>query len=315
MKCKNCGESIKQDDSYWAELGTKKGKPYGGDVCSDCYYEIVETCQLCDQDNLMPSEVSPYILVKAELGRTAARPPGIYRITRHPFLNIPMLGGGSMQSSSVVFIDHLPKPDANYDISGHICHRCARPYRQTDRRVYGRMDMSHDWKKKSWVRQREHVRSVILAYPDMLRDLECDPDPDRGDWADMQRIFCLPDRPPLPTYHEWVLLKFRGVTVYRTCQDYGQQGEGWLVLRPEPKWRSGRATDWDKGYVTFCASSLPTYPQYDHAAAEKAGVKYHPSCDEWARKHALKAIRSAIARRLIRKDGTYDAQGHPHCYG
>jgi hypothetical protein len=307
MKCYNCCDKITTDDSLGAEVATRKGKPVWKDVCRSCYEDIVQTCQVCGNDDLMPSDVSRFILVKQELGETAVRPPGIYEILYYPFLSIPMIGSGSMGAGDVLFIDHLPKPDRHYDISGHICNNCARTYARIRRAVYGRKKMTRSWNPKTWRLQREHVRSVILAHPDMLRDLECDKDD--CDWKDLQHLFCLPD--DLPTYNEWLLLKYRGVKVFMT-HETEQRGEGWLSLRPEPKYRCGGPIHDEPG-VIFTATSLPTFPQWDYDAPENKDVYHSPN--DWAHQHALTAIRRAIKAGYITQKSTLDAKGNVHLYG
>jgi hypothetical protein len=307
MKCFECGEHLTEEDSLGAEVTTKKGQPVWKDVCRSCYDEIVKTCQLCGNPDLMPSDVSRFILVKAELASTADRPPGIYQILSYPFLSIPMLGGGSIMAGDILFIDKLPKPDAHYDISGHICKDCAKPYAIKRKEVYGERKMTDYYKPESWQLQREHVRSTILSNPDMLRDIECDKE-SHTDWEDLQEKFCLP--PELPTYHEWVLLNYGGVKIYKTHQS-DKHGDSWLLLRPEPKFRNLAfcgGGDRAKEGGLFCASSLPTFPQ------EPNDGKYHNPYD-WARQHSLPAIRKAIKLGLITQKGTFDAKGKPFTYG
>ena len=305
MKCYDCGEKMTMDDSLGAEVATRKGKPVWKDVCHDCYYEIVKTCQICGSDDVMPSDVSRFILVKYELAGTADRPPGIYQILSYPFLSIPMVGSGSMGKHDVLFIDRLPKPDRHYEISGHICRGCAQPYSKMRRRIYGRKKMTSSWRLKTWQIQREHTRNVILANPDMLRDLECEKDD--NDWKDLRNQFCLP--PELPTYHDWLLLKYRGVKVFKTYQT-DNAGDGWLVLKPEPKYRRlAYCSGDDSAGVLFTASSLPTFPKMPKA---KPG-EYRSHLD-WARQHSLTAIRKAIALGLITKQGTFNKRGKPFLY-
>ena len=307
MKCYECGEKITMDDSLGAEVKTdSKGKPVWKDVCDSCYRDIVETCQLCGSDDLMPSDVSRFILVKSELGHTADRPPGIYEIVNYPFLSIPMIGGGSMGHGDVIFVDCLPKSDFFYDISGHICKKCAKPYAVKRRAVYGSKEMTRYWNPKEWAIQREHIRSVILANPDMLRDLECETDEKYSDWADLKELFCLPKG--IPTYHEWRLLKYKGVTVYMTNRD-AVRGDGWLLLKPEPKYRRYAYGSWgEEPGVMFCASSLPTFKNHPDD-----GTYY--SLYDWNKQQSLPAIRKAIALGLITQKGTFDKKGKPYRYG
>jgi hypothetical protein len=310
MKCYNCGTSITLDDSLGAEVVIRKGNPVWKDVCCECYDEIVHTCQICGADDVMPSAVSDFILVKWELGRTADRPPGVYQVVRRPFLSIPLVGGGSMDHGSVLFVDRLPKPDCAYDISGHICKECATPYRKLRQQAYGRKDMSAYWKPGIWRLQCEWTRVTILNFPDMLRDIECDKTQDWSDWHDLKKLFCLPDE--LPTYHECVVVNYRGVKVYSTSHYGDRYGDGWLVLRPEPRYRHGtrcdQVIDLEKTGGLFNASSLPTFPKMPEDG------QYHSFYD-WEKQHSIPAIRKAIKRGLITNRGTFGTNGRPHFYG
>jgi hypothetical protein len=312
MKCYNCDTKITPDDSLGAEVGTRKGQPIWKDVCHSCYYDIVKDCQICGKDDVMPSETSDFILVKWELGRTANRPPGIYQVIRRPFLSIPLIGSGSMEEGGVLFIDRLPKSDSHYDISGYICKECAAPYRKLRQTAYGRKDMSAYWKPPTWRLQREWTRATIMNFPDLLRDIECDKSDKHSDWHDLKELFCLPD--DLPTYHEWVLVNYLGVKVYSTSHYGDKHGDGWLVLRPEPRYRShprcDGVIDTEKTGGLFNASSLPTFPKMPE---QKEG-EYHSPYD-WEQQHSITAIRKAIKRHLITRQGTFGTNGRPRFYG
>jgi hypothetical protein len=129
LTCKSCGNDVDYDDSLYLD-GT-------GDVCRDCYDDEVETCQICGDQDVVPKQVSEFILCKAELSTTADRPPGIYRVLSYPFLTCSMLGGGSMHYYDVLFIDKLPKAEEGYEISGKICKSCAKAYHDKQREAYG----------------------------------------------------------------------------------------------------------------------------------------------------------------------------------
>jgi hypothetical protein len=96
-----------------AEVRTRNGKPVWKDVCDSCYRDIVKDCQLCHRDDLMPSDVSAFILVKTELGRTDRRPPGIYRVARHPFLSILILVEPDHNPSNSHFSRYSPSESVN----------------------------------------------------------------------------------------------------------------------------------------------------------------------------------------------------------
>jgi hypothetical protein len=316
-KCADCGNQLGQEEGYWAE-GRKR------DVCRECYDDIVSTCQLCRDSDVMPSAVSEFILCKAELTTTChgARPPGIFRILRRPFLMIPMIGRGSMDGNDVLFVDKLPKFDRHYDISGHICKKCAAPYTEKLTAVYGEKLPSKygEHGRELWDKEREHTRSTILANPDMLRDLECDSfDFDRHTgkkiegacrhgWDEIENAYLLPD--DLPTYHEWLLLDYKGVKVWKTSRD-SVYGDGWLLLKPEPRYRRyayGGSMN-EESWVMFTASSLPTYKHCPDKPLR--GQHYTPSPYNWDRQQSLPAIRKAIRLGLLKQNGCFDAKGKP----
>jgi len=291
-KCNDCGTQLREDEGYWAE-GRKK------DVCSECYRDIVSDCTICGDEDVMPSDVSDYILCKAELSTTARRPPGIYLVIDRPFLSIPLVGTGSLHASDVLFIDKLPKRDDQYDISGHICKACSKPFARTYRAAYGGFHASGEYRrykhpkmsalrfsKAGWEFMRDYTRSVILANPDMLRDLECDSvDEDAdghhlsyanaNDWNEIKELYKLPD---LPTYYEWVAVNRKGVKVYHTIPGSWY----WMSLRPEPMFRNaaGRSKE------TFGPSSLPTY--------DSGGVYDYCSTGQFCKPAIIKAIDQGI---------------------
>jgi len=279
IECGQCGCEVDLEESYSAKVGEKGNWQ---DVCQDCYREIVETCQLCGEEDVMPSDVSEFILIKAEFSRTASRPPGIYRVLNYPFMSCGMLGGGHLCSYDILFIDKLPKFDEHYEISGHICKKCSHPYAETQRKVYGHRSLKklREWDKKGWELQRAHTRATILANPDMLRDLECDPtDEDAAghhisyanarDWHDLKELYDLPDG--LPTYHEWVFVEHKGVKVYYAGY---KSASSWMTLHPEPRFRTN-----GHGLGAFACSDLPTYArhhlgrEYDYYGARELAAK------------------------------------------
>lgn len=298
ITCARCDSEVEADYSMGAEVGGKDWK----DVCRECYDEIVDTCQICGEDT-MPSAVSEFILVKAELARTAGRPPGIYRVIDRPFMLCSMLGGGSLTNYMVRFVDKLPKFDNTFDISGHICKSCAKPYAETDARVYKcprsrpgyYRSASAFWMfhKHGWRIQNCYTRAVILSNPDMLRDLECDvADRDENGhicganaapWEALRDTYGLP---PLPTYHEWPLVMHNGVTVYRTDEGSGYFGE--LALRPEPRYRNQYA----RTPLLFHYTELPTYKPrfYKSYTGETRSVHDYYKDKDWAVETVVAAI-------------------------
>lgn len=314
-KCADCGCQL-NEQGYWAE-GRRR------DVCRDCYDDIVSTCTLCGNDDVMPSAVSEFILCKAELSTTCrcARPPGIFRILRRPFLSIPLIGSGSMDGADVLFVDKLPKFDRHYEISGHICKECAAPYAAKCLAVYGDKIPSRYGNdgKTLWTLEREHTRSTILAHPDLLRDLECDSfDFDqrtrkkiegarRRGWDEIEEAYLLPN--DLPTYHEWLVLDYKGVKVFSTSGPGDRYGDGWLVLKPEPRYRNCHRMLNDESWVRFHASGIPTYKHCPDKPIR--GHHYPPSPYDWAREHSLPAIRKAIRLGMLKQTGCFDAKGKP----
>lgn len=319
IECHDCGSEVPEEESYGAETG-KRGEWH--DVCRDCYDDIVSDCQLCGASDVMPSDVSEFIVVKHELAQTDTLPPGVYLVLSRPFLSIPMIGSGSIFGSDVLFIDRLPVPDHQVEISGHICRKCAPAYRATYNRAYrirpnlrrffikqypGCKTEREKWhaflKYTRWGQQlvSGHIRRTLVKHPQIIRDLECSPDSYR--WMELKNAYRLPD---LKTYNEWPLLTHNGVTVYKMYQD-DTTGDSWLTLRPEPKFR----THGGANGTTFCASSLPTCPQFDYDAPENKGHNH----DHHYRIHSIPAIKAAIEQGFIRQDGTFDKDGKPFRYG
>ena len=274
--CQRCDCDLPEDENYWAE-------GYDEGVCSDCYRDIVVTCQLSGEDDVMPSDVSPYILVKAELARTCYRPPGIYRVLRRPFIFGSLLGGGSLTDYYVRFVAPLPKPDHHYEISGHICRKAAKPYHRIWREAYGLRGLKI-FDHHQWQLERAHTRRTILANPEMLRDLECDKDR-WGDWADLKRVYDLPDT--LPTYHEWLALEHNGVRVFFSYRDLW---DSWFTLSPLPSMRYCR------GNLIFAASSLSTWT----GDGQESYYRNHKACSS-------AAIIAAIDAGILTQVGVQEA--------
>lgn len=297
VKCGECGEKVNEDSL--CGVGDI-------DVCDECYYDLTNACQLCSE-RFSDEDTSPLILVKAELGSTGRRPPGIYMITRRPFMSIPMIGSGSLHGGDVLFVDKLPEFDRAYEISGHICNGCAAPFAAKCFTVYGadiKMYDEHRWKV-----EREHTRRTILANRDMLRDLECDPnntDQDgkhllyvnANDWEDIREVYDLPE---LPTYHELLFVEHQGVKVYETRSYRGFCNDvGWLALSPEPRYRCGAGSIFPQ---TFAASGLPTY-------VRDLSRGYYDNYDD-----SMQAVKLAIEQGFLKQDGCYDEEGKPVVYG
>lgn len=273
------------------------GEECEDNLCEDCYLDETNECMICGE-RFEDEDTSDFILAKAELSSTGKRPPGIYRVTSRPFMVQPMLGDGWLTPSRIRFVDKLPSPSSEYEISGHICNGCAEPYRLTHDKIYGGDD--------SWDRERQYTRDVILSNRDMLRDLECDSTTEGADgkyltyssakdWEDIQDTYQLPD---LPTYHEWIFIEHAGIKVFRTCQSYSSSDPGWLSLSPEPRFRSGAGRLFPE---TFAPSGLPTYESFDWNDS-----RYY----EGARR-AREAIVKSIDRGFLRQDGIFDASGTP----
>lgn len=292
QECDHCGFGMRDDEGYWAE-GHEN-------VCQSCYYHIVKTCQLCGDEDVMPSQVSEFIVVKNELARTATRLPGIYRIKRRPFLLIPIIGGGNLIGSDVVFVDRLPRSDHDYEISGHVCTKCARPYAKRFRAIYGGLPDRMKKIRGKYVdvmfeRERVRVASVAKRHLEMLRDLEEDHD------YTLARLREVWDLPNVQTWHEWLLLEHKGVKVYKIYWS-DRHGDSWLTLRPEPRYRNDRCCE---PGVIFCASGLPTFPRWDYDA--NSDVYRDPY--DYARQHSRPAIIAAIDRGMLTQTGVRNENG------
>ena len=245
-------------------------------------------------------------------GKFAQHPPLLFVAGDHKLAVFALIWG-----NDVLFVACLPKPDHHYEISGHICKKCAWPFSQIYGRVYGQINEGHGGryrtKKGFWPlhsAQRIHARKCFDRNPARLRDLETDY---AQDLETLQKKWGITSN---QTYHEWLLLEHCGVRIYSTS--FGDRhGDGWLLLKPEPKYRAMAYGGWvrgeEKGHALFCASSLPTYPNYDHDAPENQG-KYHDHYG-WGRQHSIPAIKKAIEQGFIKQDGTFDKDGQPHHYG
>lgn len=297
LKCDSCGEEFDED--------SRRGLGDSDVLCEDCYENNTNECQLC-HERVEDTDTSPFILVKAEFGSTGHRPPGIYRVTDRPFMTCPMIGSGWLHGGDVVFVDKLPEFGRAYEISGHVCNDCAAPWAAKFQEVYGD-DVQGDDENK-WLVEREHTRKTILANPDMLRDLECDPSsegPDckymtyanANDWEELRDLYDLPE---LPTFHEMLFVEHRGVKVYRTCKGGYFNNVSWLALSPEPRYRRGAGSIFPE---TFAASGLPTYDR-------DPSRSYYDNYDD-----SMKAVIKAIDRGLLKQDGCYDENGEPVIYG
>jgi len=293
MECGNCGCDVNEEETCWVD---------SQDVCDECYNSLTNECQLC-HERFEDRDTSRFILVKAELGITDRRPPGIYWVASRPFLSVPTIGGGSLHGSDVVFVDNLPESDRAYEISGHICKGCAnrKRYESKLRHVYGKRKLK-SYDPERWIKERKYTRRVILANPNMLRDLECDTTHEgkdgiylcyanANDWIDIKKLYRLPD---LPTYHEWLFVEHQGVRVYKTCSSYDAC---WLSVSPEPRFRSGAGCLFPQ---TFAASSLPTHVPYDSRR------NFYHGYDD-----AMTAVKLAIEQGLLRQDGCYSKDGVP----
>lgn len=254
-KCDSCGSQLGADDGYWHE-------DYDKDVCDECYRDETNTCQICGEENTMPSDLSPFILVKGEFGVTGDRLPGIYRILERPFMMSCIIGSDSLEGGKVLFVNRLPTRDDDYDISGHICKACAKPYSKTFKEVYGsdgkrRLDfLRGSWNVANRTRygdwlERRHVHDTINSHPEMLYDLECEPNDYH--WQDCFRFYQLGDERPEndrpwsqeivcrhKTWRDWLALEHRGIKMYFVTDsnaDYGAYKWKTLSLRPEPSFR------------------------------------------------------------------------------
>lgn len=312
-KCAHCGCEVDFESegmTVWDKQGNCE------DVCSHCYDEHVLTCQICGEE-VMPHEVSSYIVVKVELGE-CSHPndlPGIYRVRHRPFMSVPMIGSPSLHSGDLLFVDVLPKPDDWFDISGYTCRQCAKRYDAiywqayakafADEKIKRRAQRSSYRLKRGWfpvaAAQNRRITAAFTKHPERLMDLECDPD----ELADEYGHVILPR---VKTYHDYVALQHKGVTVYRCYLSDQERYSGWLLLRPEPRYRgmcsgscyhNGEKLD---GQVLFSACNLPTWKK-------PKDWPCHSSYD--SERSAKQAILDAIDQGLLRQDGVFGRDGEP----
>lgn len=272
VACWKCGERIDREDSYPLETDSRKWV----NACEECYRDSLTDCTLCE-DGVEGSRVSDFILVKAEFGVTGDRPPGIYRTLDRPFYTAGLIGSGWLTGYQILFVDRLPKADEEWEISGHICTDCAKPYEAKLEAAYG-PTLPKTFDGSRWEIEKAHTRNVILANPDMLRDLECDAND--HDWLDIKKLYDLPD---LPTFHEWLFVEHKGVKVFRTIKGWAS----WLTLRPEPTYRNSHK----QTMLLFAPSGLPTY--------EDDGVYHYGKSD----KLPMAAVKAAIDAGILTQDG------------
>lgn len=289
IECEQCGCEIDEDHGCYS---TDKHSY----VCDECYRDYVKTCQLCDNEDVMPPDVSEFILVKNELaGRS--QPPGIYLILSRPFILGCMIGSDSLLENDVLFVDRLPKPDAQYEISGNICKKCARRYQRIFRTAYkGRTAKRLHYAKDKWQIEGQRMRNVILRHKEMLRDLECDirdrdadghhlSYADAGSWKELKKRCNLPDG--IHTYHERVFVEHQGVKIYYCGYSDGRDA-GWLTWHPEPRFRhNGHGPD------CFSATSLSTYRESKAADASYSDYRQK----QWERAAVIKAIEQGILKQ------------------
>lgn len=272
VACWNCGERIDRDDSYVMETDSRKYV----NACEECYRDSQTDCTLC-MEAVDGSEVSEFILVKAEFGVTGKRPPGIYKTYGGAFYVSPLIGAGWLTNYQVLFVDRLPRADDEWEISGHICAGCAKPYKTKCNEMYG-PNLPKMFDPSRWEIEKTYTRNVIVANPDMLRDLECDADD--SDWTDIKKLYDLPE---LPTFHEWLFVEHKAVKVFRTSKF----SSSWLTLRPEPLFRNSHK----QTPLIFAPSGLPTY---------KSDGTYNYGRND---RLVMAAITAAIDVGVLTKDG------------
>jgi hypothetical protein len=338
IECASCGCTIEDPESY----GAYWHEDYEGDICDECHREETNTCALCGEDGVMPSDVSRFILAKVELMACCsdARPPGIYMEARRPWMSSGMIGSPHVYASDLRFIAPLPELDTEYEISGTICKSCARPYQAIAARVYlWRSNRPH------WQVEKAHTRAALLANLNMLRDLECanvDVGPvwggnDLSTWKGMRDTYDLPEG--LETYHQWVFVDHQGVKVYYAGY---RKASSWMTLRPEPQFRCN-----GHGRHAFSVCSLPNWRKHEAAYRTKVGTSLmemhqrigpHACLERWKNEQirygvtnpdpldyyrksvSLYTLQEAIPEAVtieaielgyIRQDGIYDAAGKP----
>jgi hypothetical protein len=319
FECSHCGCTLDEDDATWHDDI--------GDVCRECFYDNVSTCQICGDEEVCDSQLSAYILVKAEF--SGDRPPGIFRVLRRPFMSIPLIGNGHLHTSDVAWVAPLPKPSHDYDSSGHICKACSKPYEAIWKRVYqyapraksygpkvrwnkvkkpgqrhhGKTHRHYWWPHKHWLTERAHTRRHLLKHPAILRDFESPLiiNPDTGykhtHLHNIESIYSI-DLSRRRTWHDWTLFRYKGVSIYGCYSIHDKLGS-WLMLDPDPLKRclSYRNRNPYAVLVPYC---LPTFPK---ESISESGYSYIKN------DIAKKAIIEAIDQGLLRQDGVYARDG------
>ena len=332
LTCPKCGDEIGDEDSSFG-VETSRGKYE--DLCEGCARDLQHECKITGEE-IDPAQVSRFVVIKTEAASTMNFLPGIYRVVHNGFYTASMIGSGWMNRDALLFVAPLPKPDESYDISGHISRHAALPYAKIWRQIYGHSGIKaagrlrHKGAPKfdKWSRYRLeksrrdraewfHARKTVLENPDMIRDLECDPTtldenghsmPYSSDhpWEAIKEYLALPE---LPTYHKWIFVEHRGVTVYYA----GYKSEdSWMTLREEPRFRSN-----GHGPECFSISGLPNWGKHKKTYVNKRAKetkKLLESCG--GEKHPLAYyegyVSSCDMSRSIAKEVLLEAieQGH-----
>lgn len=275
VECEECGTTLRIDHDSIDSTDKHEN------LCRECFHEYVDTCQLCGDAEVYPSAVSKFIVVKTELARENM-PPGIYMVLTRPFLLIPLIGGGSITDYAVLFIDKLPKTDRHFEISGHICAECAKPYEATFHAAYGGLS-AEAIDKRVFAKSKPQVpgkydlesarmREVILANPDMLRDLDEGPKY-RYRWDTIRKRCGLTD--DMPTYHEYIFVEHKGVRIYYSWvpepEPYrAAYGVGWLTWQPYNRSNGHRDCFCPSGLPTYVPSGKDSYYDYERTERERA---------------------------------------------
>jgi len=262
----NEGLSVQEENGSWV------------DVCSSCYGDHVKTCQLCRRDDLMPLDVSEFIVVKNELAGSRQF-PGIYRITHYPYLLCGMIGSDSLFENSVRFVNRLPRPDRTFEISGQVCKKCARNYERQFKQAYPTKESRWGYSKEGWAALYARVRRVIFNYPETVQDLQCPQDD--YTWQELRDLFKLPN---FKSYRDLPLLvKRRGIKVY--MMDAPSRCSAWVKLSPEPR------DSWNRSWID--ATALPTWHKPAH---------FNPHYDSYY-PFVLAAVNAAIDKGILTRDG------------
>jgi len=268
--CARCNEEVDIEDSYFVPVtGTKDEEA----LCHRCYSEIIDRCMICEDEEILPQDVSNFEVIKLEDAECLGVPPGIYNTSRRKY----------------TFVSNLPCREAEIYRSGIICKKCCKPYKARYKEIYSPYTQE---------KEIEHTRTLMLK-TQMLRDLEYDvkaQNQSRANyWTKLKEKYSLPQK--IQTYHEHIYLEHKGVKIFNAGNS-----DAWLTTHPEPRYRTHGKAEIDG---VFAIWELPHYDQYFQqfiAIGEKEGVC--TSIEKYAEQSAAKpTVIHAIDTGYLTQEG------------